>query len=139
MMSQVMQRRFSRWLVRKKILDMVTASKALVNVTANRLMLGELATQQKMLTAQQVDEILSLSLKSSERFGDTAKRLGYLNEDQVLSLLALQQEDPLALGNSLKQMNLLDSKRVDCLLLEYLAEELRLLPTTEASCVQVSV
>lgn len=129
--AKTTQRRFSRWLVRKQVLDMVTASKAIVNLTTRRQALGELAVRQKLLTTQQVDEILDLHLKSSERFGETAVRLGYLTEDQIIGLLAIQQEDPAALARSLKTLNLLDSKRVDSLMLEYLSEELKFAPTEQ--------
>ncbi|MCA9098395.1 MAG: hypothetical protein KDA36_08415, partial [Planctomycetaceae bacterium] len=91
--------------------------------------IGELAVRQSILSPEQVDEILDLHLKNSERFGETAVRLGYMSEDQVAGLLTIQQEDPAALAKSLKQLNLLDSKRVDSLLLEYLSEELKSLPS----------
>lgn len=128
-LSQVNQRRFSRWLVRRQVLDMVTASKAIINLTPRRQAVGELAIRQKLLTGAQVDEILDAHLKCAERFGETAVRLGYLTEEQMVILLAIQQEDPCALAKSLKQMNLLDGKRVDNLLLEYLSEEMKSLPS----------
>ncbi len=135
--STVTQKRFSRWLVRKQVLDMVTASKAILNLPSRRQAIGELAVRQSILSTGQVDEILDLHLKNNERFGETAVRLGYMSEDQVAGLLTIQQEDPAALAKSLKQLNLLDSKRVDSLLLEYLSEELKSLPAGRTVCVGV--
>ncbi len=121
MMQRVMAARFSRWLVKKGVFDIPTISKALLQFETEHVYIGELARQQHILTEEQVEEILRDQGQSGKRFGAIGIRLGYLTEDQVVHLLALQQEDPAELVMAAIRMELLDQQTSAGYLEEYLA------------------
>jgi diguanylate cyclase (GGDEF)-like protein len=128
----VNQRRFSRWLVNRRVLDIPTASKALVNCHTPRICVGVLACQAGCLDRPDVDRILERQNVTNERFGEAAQGLELLTEAQLAQLLAWQAEDPKALAHELVKSGILTLPDVDMLLDQYLAEtSLRRKPFSE--------
>lgn len=124
-LQQLVKRsRFSRWLVTKKIFDIPTISKVMLKCPAQegQPLLGELAVTEKMLTANQVSEILDLQKKNGFRFGEIAAQNELLTRQEVAYLLALQIEPPINLGKTLIKLELLDSAYTAELIKLYLAE-----------------
>ncbi len=116
MANEIRNRRFSRWLVNKKLLDVQTLSKALMKCTSRRLRIGELAQEQGFLSDQDVSQILKEQQMGAERFGETAMRLGLLEDEHVVYLLTIQQEDPQVLGDTLVRMDLIKQEELsECL------------------------
>lgn len=124
LLQLVKRARFSRWLVTKKIFDIPTISKALLKCPKQGplVKIGELAIAEKLLTAEQVSQILTLQKENGNRFGDIAIHQNILTQEQVSYLLALQLEPPIALGKTLITLELLDSTHTAELVKQYLAE-----------------
>jgi len=118
----VMSCRFSRWLVNHKVLDIATASKALLQCESPWNRIGVVAQQHGCLDAVQVDQVLQDQEQSNQRFGEIALRLGLLDETTLAQLLALQQEDPATFGQTLVSAGILDRATVDALVAAYFAE-----------------
>jgi two-component system, cell cycle response regulator len=120
----VKRSRFSRWLVTKKIFDIPTISKVILKCPQqeDRTKIGELAITEKLLTEQQVTEILDLQKESGKRFGDTAIQLSFLSQQQISYLLAVQIEPPIVLGKALIALELLESTETAELIKQYLLE-----------------
>lgn len=116
MANEIRNRRFSRWLVNKKLFDVQTLSKVLMKCGSQRLRIGELAQEQGFLSQQEVDTILREQELGAERFGETAIRMGMMNEAHLVYLLTIQQEDPRMLGETLVRMDLLKQEELsECL------------------------
>tara|TARA_Y100000817_G_scaffold60251_2_gene45009 strand:- start:1373 stop:3004 length:1632 start_codon:yes stop_codon:yes gene_type:complete len=52
--------------------------------------LGQILVNESMLTQEQVDEVINFKTEHRCHFGDACIQLGFLNEDDVLSALAIQ-------------------------------------------------
>jgi diguanylate cyclase (GGDEF)-like protein len=118
----VSQRRFSRWLVSRQVMDIPTASRVLLNCHTPRICLGVLACQAGCLDRKGVEQILERQEVTDERFGEAALRLELLTETQLAQLLAWQAEDPKVLAHQLVQTGVLTRPDVDMLLEQYLSE-----------------
>ena len=118
----VMQRRFSRWLVQKQIFDIPTISKAMVETTSDPVRVGQIAARHGLIDGPQIEAVLREMEHNDLHFGETAINLGFLTEEQLGSLLAIQQEDPQRVAATLKQLRLLASAEADVLLKRYLGE-----------------
>ncbi|MCC7420607.1 MAG: HDOD domain-containing protein [Planctomycetaceae bacterium] len=118
----VSQRRLSRWLVSRQLLDIPSISQALLQYESRRVRIGEIAQAKGFLTANQVQAILADHTQDGERFGSIAIRKGFLTEDDVAQLLAYQQEDPVQLGMVLVRLGLMTQQKVIECLQEYVAE-----------------
>ena len=124
-LQQLVKRsRFSRWLVTKKIFDIPTISKALLKCPKQGplVKLGELAIAEKLLTAEEVAQILETQKENGQRFGEITIQQKLLTQEQVAYLLALQIEPPIALGKTLITLELLESTHTAELVKQYLAE-----------------
>lgn len=118
--QQVLQHRFSRWLVSKRLLDIPSVSRALLECTHENTRIGELAIQCHYLDDDQVNHIIELQNHTSERFGTAAIRLGWISEGQLVHLLSLQQENPRQLAAAVVRLGLLAAPRVAASLEDYL-------------------
>lgn len=118
--QQVLQHRFSRWLVAKRLLDIPSVSRALLECASENARIGDLAIQCHYLDDDQVAHILELQEKTGERFGIAAVRLGWLTDMQLVHLLSLQQENPKHLAAAIIRLGLLASTRTTAALEEYL-------------------
>ncbi|MCH8828971.1 MAG: diguanylate cyclase, partial [Planctomycetes bacterium] len=113
---------FSRWLVRRKIFDVQTISQAIIRCRTVHVRVGELAVSWKVLSHADVDRICDTQNRGSDRFGETAIRLGLLSDNQLAWLLALQREDPTSLSQAVAQTGLLGESEMHALRDQYLAE-----------------
>lgn len=120
--GQAANRRFSRWLIERDIIDIPTISKALVRCRTSHIRIGELAERWHVLERSQVERVCAAQEDGYDRFGETAIELGLLSEEAVASLLALQQEDPTALAKAIVQLGILDPKTVAGHLKQYVDE-----------------
>lgn len=118
--QQVLQHRFSRWLVAKRLLDIPSVSKALLDCTTENSRIGDLAIQAHYLADDQVTHILELQEKTGERFGVAAVRLGWINQHQLVHLLSLQQENPKHLAAAIIRLGLLPPTKTAAALDEYM-------------------
>jgi hypothetical protein len=113
------QRRFSRWLVQRGVLDRPSVSRALLRSRNDQLTVGDLARQTGMLDADEIAAVSAAQERIGTRFGETAARLGLLSLPQLGTLLALQQENPRDVAVNLARMGLVDAREVQSLLNEY--------------------
>ncbi len=118
--QQVLQHRFSRWLVTKRLLDIPSVSRALLECATENSRIGDLAIQCHYLDDDQVAHILDLQDKTGERFGVAGVRLGWISAAQLVHLLSLQQENPKQLAAAVIRLGLLSPKRTAAALEEYL-------------------
>lgn len=121
-MQKVDERRFSRWLSDRNILDAAALYKGLLNCKGDRRRIGLLAQQQGYLTEAQIERVLTEQEESGDRFGATAIWLNWLSEEQLVYLLVLQRENPLLLSRALASLRLLSEDKANALLREYLTE-----------------
>jgi diguanylate cyclase (GGDEF)-like protein len=117
----VAQKRFSRWLVQNKVFDIQIMSRALLETPSERLRVGSLAQLLGFLTSAQIEEIRRRQQTTGARFGRCALALGYVTEDQLATVLAIQAEPPNLLARTLTIMGLLDKAHADALLTQYRA------------------
>ena len=122
--AQVLQHRFSRWLVARRLLDIPAVSRALLECTSENARIGDLAIQCHYLDDDQVAHILGLQEQTGERFGVAAVRLGWISEAQLVHLLSLQQENPKQLMAAIIRLGMLSPMRVTSALEEYLLTNL---------------
>lgn len=117
---QVLQHRFSRWLVAQRLLDIPSVSRALLECSSENARIGDLAIQCHYMDDDQVAHVLQLQEKTGERFGVAAVRIGLINETQLVHLLSLQQENPRQLAAAIIRLGLLPPTRTAEALEEYL-------------------
>jgi two-component system, cell cycle response regulator len=117
--QHIAQKRFSRWLVQNQIFDIPTISRALLETSSERLRIGSLAQLLGLLTAAQVEEVRQQQRVSNLRFGECAVDCGFITEDQLAVLLAIQAEPPNLLARTLTTLGLLEKGRADELLSRY--------------------
>ncbi len=118
----VAQKRFSRWLAQNKLFDIPTLSKALLEMPAERLRVGSLAQLLGYLTSAQIEEIRRRQVGNGKRFGRCAIECGFITDEQLAVVLAIQAEPPNLLARTLTNMGLLEKARADELLAEYRAQ-----------------
>lgn len=122
LVALVLQRRFSRWLVNKSILDLESVSRALLHCHTERVRLGDLARKFEMLSPAQVDVVRARQAQTGLRFGETAVRLEFLDTHQLAGLLAIQHENPRDLAVVLARLGMLEANRIQTLLDAYESE-----------------
>jgi diguanylate cyclase (GGDEF)-like protein len=115
----IAQKRFSRWLVQNEIFDIPTISRALLETSPERLRTGSLAQLLGMLTASQIEEVKLKQRATGQRFGVCAVACGFMSDDQLAVLLALQAEPPNLLARTLTTLGLIEKGRADELLAQY--------------------
>ncbi|HEY4259373.1 MAG TPA: GGDEF domain-containing protein [Schlesneria sp.] len=120
----VLQHRFSRWLVSKRLLDIPSVSRALLECTHENTRIGELAIQSHYLDDDQVTHIIHLQNDTNERFGTAAIRLGWISEGQLVHLLSLQQENPKQLAAAVVRLGMLSAPQTAESLEEYLLSKI---------------
>ena len=123
LLQQVLQHRFSRWLVSHRLLDIPAVSKALLDCRGEPVRVGNIALQCGYLDADQVLHIVQNQEKTGERFGVAAVRLGWLTENQLIHLLSLQQENPKQLAGAIIRLGLLAPDKAAEALDDYLHSE----------------
>jgi len=122
LLAQVLQRRFSRWLVSRGLLDLPAVSRALLHCQTERVRLGDLARQAGLLTPPEIEVIRNRQEQTGRRFGETAVNLSFLDTTQLANLMAVQQENPRELAVALARLGLLEAGQIQILLDRYEAE-----------------
>lgn len=87
-----------------------------------RLLLGVLAINAGLMTAEQVEHVNITQQSVDKRFGDLAVELGYVTADDVEKLLAQQPTDYLLLGQTLVNNGALTNAEFEKALKDYKAE-----------------
>lgn len=131
--------RFSRWLVNRRLFSVADVSQALLDCESEPRPVGELAKQHGWLTPEQIEQILEEQALTGERFGRTAVRMAFLTDSQVAHLLSIQQENPIALANSLIRMRLFDRQQATAALERFFAEVLGTIERPVGSPDQVGI
>jgi two-component system, cell cycle response regulator len=121
--QMVTNQRFSRWLVAQGLLDVPSASRALLEAPIQPSRIGELAEMYGYLTSAQVTNIMAEQDRCGERFGAIAVRLGYLSMNSLVHLLTLQQENPKQLASVIIRLGLLPPDRTAHALEQYIATQ----------------
>ena len=124
LLHQVLQHRFSRWLVANRLLDIPAVSRALLECRNETVRVGDLALQCGYLDDEQVKYILNNQDQTGERFGVAAVRLGWITEEQLVHLLSLQQENPKQLAGAVIRLGLLAPDQAAAALEDYLHDEM---------------
>ncbi len=122
-LQMVTNQRFSRWLVSQGLLDVPSASRALLEAPVQSSRIGELAEMYGYLTGAQVASVMEEQQVCGERFGAIAVRFGFLTLDQLVHLLTLQQENPKQLAAVVMRMGLLAPDKVARALEQYIATQ----------------
>ncbi len=118
----ILQRRFSRWLVRKGAIDPTNASRALLHCQTERVGLAELAVQIGLLSELQIEAVRARQTETGLRFGEIAVRLGFLELSQLAGLLARQQENARELSVVVARLGFINASRIQTLIDAYDAE-----------------
>lgn len=122
-LQMVTNQRFSRWLVAKGLLDVSSASRALLEAPIQPSRIGELAEMYGYLTASQIAAVMDEQRVCGERFGAIAVRLNMLTLDQLVHLLTLQQENPKQLASVIIRMGMLAPEKAADALEQYIATQ----------------
>jgi CheY-specific phosphatase CheX len=113
---------FGNYLLGKNIITQDQFSQILEYGKSNRVKLGLIAVEQKLLTVAKADEINQLQMKMDKRFGDIAIEKGYLNEDEVSRLLKLQGNPYLLFVQAALDNDILSKEKVDACLVGFQQE-----------------
>ena len=85
--------------------------------------LGQLAVDEKLLTAEQANEINQEQLNRDLPFGKLAIEQGLLNEEQVQSLVKMQNESRIRIGEAFLRLGYLDEPTVEKHLAKFQSEQ----------------
>lgn len=115
-----MKRRFGEFLIRKNVIDSFALVQAL-NIQRRRglIPLGEIALHDKLISAENLLNILDIQSNTGRRFGDIALEFGYLTESQINVLCKKQMQLHSHIGEILVEMNKIKADELDRLLAEF--------------------
>lgn len=113
---------FGNYLLGKNIITQGQLSQILEYRKSNRVKLGLIAVEQKLLTAAKAEEINQLQMKMDKRFGDIAIEKGYLSEDEVSKLLILQGNPYLLFVQACSEYDIMPKEKVDACLVGFARE-----------------
>ena len=112
--------RFGQFLINHGIVDEDTVYEALNIQKQKTIPIGKIALAEKMLDVKQIFRILNDQLETPKLFGEIARELGYLNENDVQKLLTLQKLRRPRIGQILVEMNKIDQETCNSMLEAYL-------------------
>lgn len=113
---------FGNYLLGKNIITQEQFSQILGYCKSNRVKLGLIAVEQKLLTAAKVEEINQLQMKMDKKFGDIAIEKGYLKEDELSRLLKLQGNPYLLFVQASSEKDIMTKEKVDACLVGFQQE-----------------
>ena len=101
--------RFSVFLMRSALLGVDQVSEALSRVRPPAAKLGEIAVRHGVMTSAEVERVLAAQQLGGrrQRFGEVAVDEGFIDGPTLAALLGCQQEDPVAVAQSLVELGLL--------------------------------
>lgn len=100
--------KFSQYLVENEIIDSETALLALDLQQEKTPPVGKVAFKEKLLTVQQIHQVLCHQVDSNKMFGEIAIELGYLTQEAMDTILLKQQELRPSIGDILIDMRIID-------------------------------
>ena len=118
----VQQSRFSRWLAQNNHFDVNTMARVLLKTTNEWQKVGAICATLRLLTSEQINQVLNEHFESDERFGEAAVRLGYLKLTDLQFILAIQLEQPQSVKATLIEVGLGTEEHMGQLLNEYMAQ-----------------
>jgi hypothetical protein len=92
---------FGNYLLNKKIITAEELKEILTYQKSNHVKIGVLAINFGYMNSEQVLEVHKQQMQMDKRFGEIAIQLGYLNEKQLQNLLSAQREGYLQLSQAL--------------------------------------
>jgi hypothetical protein len=110
---------FGNYLLGKNIITQEQLDHILDYRKSNRVKLGLIAVEQKLLTTTKAEEINHLQMKMDKRFGDIAIEKGYLTEEEVSKLLKLQGTPYLLFVQAVTEHDMLSKEKVDACLVGF--------------------
>ncbi len=131
-------RLFADYLVQKGKLDTDQLDRIYLDQQKKYVRLGVIAVSEKLMTVEEVEEVNQLQALHDKRFGDIAVSEGYLSEEQVSRLLAMQGNPFLTFMQAVIDSDIIDAGEFDELLEEYQkANNLTLMNIEEMKTCQV--
>ncbi len=115
-------RYFGNYLVGKNIITNKQLDLILEYRKNNRVKLGLIAVEQKLLTPARAEEVNRLQMKMDKRFGDIAIEKGYLTQTDVENLLGLQGNPYLIFVQGGTEHDIISKEKVDVCLLGFQKE-----------------
>ena len=100
-------------LVKKKLISADQCIEAVDLVLSNRDPIGKIALLSGMLTVAEVGRVLYQQAGSKKTFGEMARELQLLNEDDIKTLLYRQTEGELTICDSLVALQVLSQEEAD--------------------------
>ena len=139
--------KFGLYLVRKRIITAEQVVDALEAQHAKSVPIGQLAIEERMMSARDVFHVLHFQRRRPEpweRFGEIAIKMGLITQDELQSLLLLQMDRKLPLREVLVRHGVLTQLEVERHLAAYRGERdrrkkvtTRHLPAPHAPCGKV--
>lgn len=114
---------FGNYLADKNIITGEQLSEILNYRKNNRVKLGLIAVENKMLTVEQAEEINRLQMKEDKRFGDIAVEKGWLSDAGLKKLLGLQQNPYLIFVQAATEQKILSKETVEVCVSAYQREQ----------------
>lgn len=110
---------FGDYLLGKNIITQEQYDSVLSYRKTNRVKLGLIAVEQKLLTVTKAEEVNRLQMKMDKRFGDIAVEMGYLNEEEVSMLLKMQGNPYLLFVQAVTENDIMSKEKVDACLVGF--------------------
>ena len=114
---------FGQYLIEQGEIDAEQVRAALDMMDRENRSLGELATDEGILTAQDADKVNAEQRHRDCPFGGLAIEMGLLSEGQVDHLVRLQERTRLRIGQALVRLGSLENERLAELLASYDADQ----------------
>jgi hypothetical protein len=114
---------FGQYLIEQGVIDSEQVRAALDLMDRENRSLGELATAEGILTAQDADKVNAEQRHRDCPFGVLAIEMGLLTESQIDRLVNLQERNRLRIGQALVRLGSLGNERLAELLASYEADQ----------------
>jgi len=115
-----MVKKFGEYLIKQDIIDASTLVEALhIQSKRNVMQLGETAIQNKVITPEQLLDILSVQDTLDERFEEVALLLDYMTQDDIDDLRTKQVQEQQYIGEILVALDRITQPELDTLLTDF--------------------
>ena len=115
-------RHFGEFLVEKGLISEEERDDALAIQNAINLRLGILANVQEIITVGQIFDVLEHQKGSGKKFGEAARHLSLMNEDQLRKLLQSQEQLRMKVGEILVGLTYLKKEEMETALEHFIRE-----------------
>jgi hypothetical protein len=103
---------FARYLTSKGVIDLADLDRAYLYLQEHNPRLGEIAVKSRLLTPEEVDQVLEKQAECGSPFGQAALQTGLLTAAQLELLLQEQNNVVLSLGHALFAMGILTAEQM---------------------------